>query len=211
MNAAAAAGSNGTFGTTITAAQVERSHGSGTATAWMATVSLLALGTSSTALAACQDDSNGKDDQGNSTTMTTAINVHHPFDESVLTYDHYNGVTLDLEKLNGDPSFSSMDPKSFSKRLEQALSFWQAEGRKGIWIHATADQSHLVHACVEKGFSYHFVKNEKLILSRWLPDDVASKLPLGPTHQVGVGTVVFHPSDPSQMLVVQEKTGPGKY
>lgn len=64
--------------------------------------------------------------------------------------------------------------------------------------------------CVEKGFAYHFVKNNKLILSRWLPNGVASKLPLGPTHQVGVGTVVFHPSDPSQMLVVQEKTGPGK-
>ena len=69
----------------------------------------------------------------------------------------------------------------------------------------------LFQSCVELGFSFHFVKNKKLILSQWLPNDIASKLPLGPTHQVGVGTVVFHPKDPSLMLVVQEKTGPGKY
>lgn len=155
LNAAAAAGSSGTFGTRIPlVAQVERSqHGGRTSSVWMAAASLLALGTSSTALAACQDGDqqhedggSGGDGQGNTTTVaTTAINVHHPFDESVLTYDHYNGVTLDLEKLNDDPSYSNMDPESFSRHLEQALTFWQAEGRKGIWIHATTDQSHLVH------------------------------------------------------------------
>ena len=37
---------------------------------------------------------------------------------------------------------------------------------------------------------------------------MASRLPLGPTHQVGVGIVLFHPNDPTQLLVVQEKTGP---
>jgi hypothetical protein len=48
-----------------------------------------------------------------------------------------------------------------------------------------------------------------LILSQWLPD-TPSKLPLGPSHQVGVGIVVLNPSDPSQMLCVQEQSGPGK-
>jgi hypothetical protein len=49
-----------------------------------------------------------------------------------------------------------------------------------------------------------------LVLSKWLPD-TPSKLPLGATHQVGVGVVVLNPSDPSQMLCVQEQSGPGKY
>ncbi len=35
-----------------------------------------------------------------------------------------------------------------------------------------------------------------------------SRLPLGPTHQIGVGAFVLKPDDPSKMLVVQEKTGP---
>ena len=50
--------------------------------------------------------------------------------------------------------------------------------------------------------------NKMLILSRWLPTDTPSRLPLGPTTQVGVGCLVLHPRNPSLMLVVQEKTGP---
>jgi ADP-ribose pyrophosphatase YjhB (NUDIX family) len=46
-------------------------------------------------------------------------------------------------------------------------------------------------------------------MSKWLPDEIPSRLPFGPTHQVGVGTLVLNPRDPLQMLVVQEKTGPG--
>jgi ADP-ribose pyrophosphatase YjhB (NUDIX family) len=51
-------------------------------------------------------------------------------------------------------------------------------------------------------------KKNMLILSQWLPTDSLSRLPLGPTHQIGVGIVLFHPHDPSRLLCVQEKTGP---
>ena len=51
-------------------------------------------------------------------------------------------------------------------------------------------------------------KKNMLILSQWLPTDSVSRLPLGPTHQIGVGIVLFHPHDPSRLLCVQEKTGP---
>lgn len=47
-----------------------------------------------------------------------------------------------------------------------------------------------------------------MILSQWLPEHNPSKLPVGPTHQVGVGALVLNPADPSKMLVVQEITGP---
>jgi len=43
-----------------------------------------------------------------------------------------------------------------------------------------------------------------LILKQWLPES-PSRLPLGPTHQVGVGALVL---EEDKMLVVQEKSGP---
>jgi len=50
--------------------------------------------------------------------------------------------------------------------------------------------------------------NNLLVLSQWLPTDKKSKLPLGPTHQIGVGVVVLNPLNPLQLLVVKEKSGP---
>ncbi len=44
-----------------------------------------------------------------------------------------------------------------------------------------------------------------MILKRWLPD-TPSRLPLGPTHQVGVGALILN--DEGNMLVVREKSGP---
>ena len=76
-----------------------------------------------------------------------------PFEESMLTYDHYNGVTLHLDKLS-DTSDSSSSLETFPKDLEEALNFWKAEGRKGIWVHCSTEQAHLVPvrtslACLE--------------------------------------------------------------
>ena len=44
-------------------------------------------------------------------------------------------------------------------------------------------------------------------MTQWLPEDSHSRLPHGPTHQVGIGAVILHPVT-HKMLVVQEKTGP---
>lgn len=137
-----------------------------------------------------------------------------PFDESVIEYDHYNGVTLHLDKLSSSSSSANINEEQesalFAKNLQQAMSFWKAEQRKGIWVHLPTAKAHLVQHCVKEGFDFHFVKDKILILSQWLPQDKPSKLPLGPSHQVGIGAVVLHPKDPSKMLVVQEKSGPGK-
>lgn len=129
-----------------------------------------------------------------------------PFEESVLAYDHYNGVTLHLDKLEDNHG-----PEMFARNLKEALNFWKAEGRKGIWVHAPPNKAHLIPHCMDQGFSFHFVREGTLILSQWLPEQIPSKLPFGPTHQVGIGALVLHPSDPSKMLVVQEKSGPGKF
>ena len=60
-----------------------------------------------------------------------------PFEEDVLEYDHYNGVTLHLSRLDGDQVV-------FAEDLKQALDFWKAEGRKGIWIHVPTSKANLI-------------------------------------------------------------------
>jgi hypothetical protein len=62
-----------------------------------------------------------------------------PFEEESLAFDHYNGVTLHLDKLSTPPSSDA-----FQADLEQALTFWKAEGRKGIWIHSPPSMAYLI-------------------------------------------------------------------
>jgi len=155
-----------------------------------------------------------------------------PFDESVLSYDHYNGVTIHLDKYdlkNDDDSRQS----SFATQLNDALTIWKAEGRKGIWIHASTQSAKYIPECVSAGFQFHKILqkmnnpgdgktevpnmnsnvndgkiNNSLVLSQWLPKDTPSRLPYGPTHQVGVGVILLNPSNPAEMLVVKELSGP---
>ena len=61
-----------------------------------------------------------------------------PFEEDVLEYDHYNGVTLHLSRLD------AADQVVFAEDLKQALDFWKGEGRKGIWIHVPTSKANLI-------------------------------------------------------------------
>jgi len=158
-----------------------------------------------------------------------------PFDESVLSYDHYNGVSIHLDKYDqhdndGIHDDSSTAPQSsFATKLDDALTIWKAEGRKGIWIHANTESAKYIPDCIDAGFQFHKIlpknnnasegnteelnsndskTNNSLVLSQWLPTDSPSRLPHGPTHQVGVGVILLNPVDPSQMLVVKELSGP---
>ena len=63
-----------------------------------------------------------------------------PFDDAVLTFDHYNGVTLHLDKLTKNVE----DPLAFQEDLRQALSLWRKEGKKGVWIYAPSTMAHLI-------------------------------------------------------------------
>ncbi|GAX22193.1 hypothetical protein FisN_19Lh255 [Fistulifera solaris] len=133
---------------------------------------------------------------------TTTSRCAPEIPEEWLEYDHYNGVTILFNQSMTD----------FGTALQNSLQQWKQEGRKGIWLHVPAAHADHVGSAVAAGFRFHLVQQNTLILSAWLPsfDDPSaiSRLPAGPTHQVGVGCLVFHPDDSSQMLVVQEKTGP---
>ena len=62
--------------------------------------------------------------------------------------------------------------------------------------------------CIEQGFDFQNAEKGRIILTKWLPTDCESRLPLGPSHQVGIGAILIHPTKPNQILVVQEKSGP---
>jgi hypothetical protein len=83
---------------------------------------------SGASLAMCQAQDDDDDDV-----------VVPPFEEDSLAFDHYNGVTLHLDKLSAPPTSDT-----FQVDLEKALTFWKAEGRKGIWIHAPPSMAYLI-------------------------------------------------------------------
>eukprot|EP00978_Attheya_sp_CCMP212_P001202 scaffold2513_cov47-Attheya_sp.AAC.5 len=127
------------------------------------------------------------------------------------------------------------DVPTFESALKDALIIWKAEERKGIWIRVPTNLSHVIpvsthhkfisnenegsfsfngpprflneHACTNLGFDFQFAEKGQLVLTKWLPTDGESRLPNGPTHQVGIGGLIFHPVT-GKMLVVQEKSGP---
>jgi Nudix hydrolase domain/NUDIX domain len=147
------------------------------------------------------------------------------FPSDMFDFDHYNGVTMDLEGLD-----EGID--AFHNRLRQQLQQWKQEGViRGVWMHIPPLRAHYVPTLSELGFDFHMVSpptdlsapeddnprrnSNVLIMSQWLPES-PSRLPGGPSHQVGVGIVVWHPLDKAgignpgdrRLLVVQEKTGP---
>jgi 8-oxo-dGTP pyrophosphatase MutT (NUDIX family) len=171
----------------------------------------------------------GKEDSS-TTTSTTALMLP----DSWLTTDHYNGITVHLPLEEEDSSTTALG-YSFAIRLENSLNEWKQQGTiKGIWLHIPHHHADKIATAVQAGFEFHSVQetisqqqqqpnsantvsnnddsNNKntsiLILKRWLPETIPNRLPHGPTHQIGVGCVVFHPHDPTLLLCVQEQTGP---
>ena len=123
----------------------------------------------------------------------------HEFPSDVLELDSYNGVIL---KVNDD-----IDKPDFESRLKASLSYWHNQGKRGIWVHIPPTLAHLVPVCTQLGFDFHFAKPGMLVLTKWLPENSVSRLPHGPTHQVGIGALVLDEGQ-TKMLVVQEKSGP---
>merc|ERR1719253_1221546 len=126
--------------------------------------------------------------------------------EECLKYDHYNGVQINISSL---ASNIQTNPALFQSILSNALSLWANEGKRGIWVTINKENASLIPICIELGFTFQQVSKheQNLILTKWLPE-TQSRLPLGPSHQIGVGALILHPKDRRKMLVVQERTGP---
>ena len=133
------------------------------------------------------------------------------FPEEALYNDTYNGVTINVSKLPTE-EYLGNGAEKFASALKNSLKTWKSVGKRGIWINIPTEHSIVVPECAELGFEFQHAKNGLLVMTKWLPEHQASRLPHGPTHQVGVGIILVHPTT-KKMLVVQEKSGPaaGEY
>ena len=137
---------------------------------------------------------------------------HHsscPFPEEALRHDTYQGVTLNISKLldNNSDRDQLSDPKVFQEDLEKALQIWESQSRRGIWLRIPTTHSHLIPSATSLGFDFRHAEPGHCVLTKWLPAEQESRLPNGPSHQVGVGVLLLHPTT-GKMLVVREKSGP---
>ena len=130
-----------------------------------------------------------------------------PFPESSIKHDTYNGVTLDVTKVPQLSDSSATDSSTFGEMLSNALNIWSDEGRRCIWIRIPTSHAHLIGSATKLGFDFQHAEPGTCVLTKWLPKDSESRLPNGPSHQVGVGVLVLHPLT-GKMLAVQERTGP---
>lgn len=155
------------------------------------------------------------------------------FPEEILEYDHYRGVTIHWNDSSAKLLLQQQQQPStpdetidihdrFVPTLQHQLALWKANGTRGVWMHVDPSQASVVPLAMQQGFEFHMVlhPDKTLILSQWLPTRTPSRLPHPPSHQIGVGCLVWHPQDINnnhdddddddnrRMLVVQEKTGP---
>lgn len=114
--------------------------------------------------------------------------------------DRYEGVTVALK--------SSMDsPERFEEALKCDLNRWQSMNRRGVWVTVQASQSDCIPVLIRHGFEFHHVNEgspSSLTLTKWLPVKIPNTLPHWTTHYVGVGGLVFHPTDKSKCLLISE-------
>lgn len=117
---------------------------------------------------------------------------------SVVT-DPFVGVTVDLGEEAG------MAPEDFADALGGFLDACEGEGKRGIWLNAPLDATHLVPVAVEMGFVYHHADEEGAVLTLWLPEDQKNGLPSYPHIGHGVGGIVINSR--GELLGIQEKAG----
>lgn len=110
--------------------------------------------------------------------------------------DRYEGITVrsDLEPC---------DVKEFQEKLENSISVWRNDKKRGIWFKVHLNQSDWVPILVKNGFKYHHAKEDFVMLYFWLPSNESHNIPHYAHTMVGVGAVVVN--DRNQLLVVQEK------
>lgn len=126
-----------------------------------------------------------------------------PFPEDCIVTDTYNGVSIDISTL---PEHLIQDEILFGEHLSKAIEIWKQQDKRGVWLTVPTTHSHFIPIATKLDFDFQYAEKGKVILTTWLPS-TPSRLPFGPTHQIGVGALVLHPIS-GKMLVVQEKSGP---
>ena len=115
--------------------------------------------------------------------------------------DRYGGVEVEVL-----PTAAHHGTLSFQRALKDSIKTWAAAGKQGLWLKVPLVCAHLLGAARDERFQFHHAKPDYVQLTRWLPEDVPSPLPLYAFTQIGVGGVVVNRA--GQVLMVQERVSP---
>ncbi|EFA84933.1 hypothetical protein PPL_01926 [Heterostelium album PN500] len=117
--------------------------------------------------------------------------------------DIFDGITV--EDFHQYPT----DELTFKKYLDASLKYWVDNQRRGIWIKIPQAQSKFISILVESGFSFHHCQKDYIMLTRWLPENDANKLPDYTSHFIGCGGLVIN--EKNEILLITEKQRPDKW
>ncbi|MCE3049926.1 nudix (nucleoside diphosphate linked moiety X)-type motif 6 [Datura stramonium] len=110
--------------------------------------------------------------------------------------DEHGGVLVQVE--------APMEPNVFHYMLQNSITEWKLQGKKGVWIKMPIELANLVEIAVKEGFWYHHAEPHYLMLVHWIAD-TESTIPANASHKVSIGAIVFN--DKRELLVVQENCG----
>src|SRR5690242_15006884 len=108
-------------------------------------------------------------------------------------FDRFNGVVIDAVK----------DAGNFKEELKKSLLQWKKEGKRGVWLNLPIELAELVAVAAKEGFSYHHALKDKLVMTKWLPDNEPNMLPEYASRTAGISAVVLDPKN--RILLVRER------
>jgi hypothetical protein len=82
-----------------------------------------------------------------------AVLLQQPFPESILDLDDYRGVTIRFDRAEATATTrrwtnhldsGNSAATTFRQELQDALTLWRMEGKRGIWMHVPQDMAFVV-------------------------------------------------------------------
>jgi ADP-ribose pyrophosphatase YjhB (NUDIX family) len=142
------------------------------------------------------------------TDSETTNNVLDNYDwEKILPFQKNNHNSIKITVPDIEEQYSKDDlytVETFHSKLEATIATAEQLGKTAIWITIPISRARLMEEASKSGFVFHHAEGHNATLSKWLLNDVESRIPTFATHQVGVGAVVIN-SVTNEILCVREK------
>ncbi len=120
--------------------------------------------------------------------------------------DAYGGVIVQASAVT-----KHANPADFRASLSASLTEWRRSSVRGVWLKLPFPScSSFVPVASDLGFAPHHAEKDYIMMTAWLPTEVACTLPPNASHQCGVGMFVTYtaPEDGiTYVLCVQERNG----
>ena len=123
------------------------------------------------------------------------------------SWDAYGGSHRTSERLSPNTQTQPI----FRASLSASLTEWRRSSVRGVWLKLPFPScSSFVPVASDLGFAPHHAEKDYIMMTAWLPTEVACTLPPNASHQCGVGMFVTYtaPEDGiTYVLCVQERNG----